>query len=412
MGVCGRARGGGWPRPGVLLLMALVAAASSSLRFGERENEVLPVSDSDAYLEMARVFAGEESGFGAPLAGWQHYGRPLLPLLAGVLGRFVFGGDYRSAFSVLNVVAAWVVAVLLYRMLWAGTRGSVGFGDGWVPSLLFLTGFPQLNWGYHVLTDTVGYAAALGAALYVGRVLEWYGEKGGVRVGVRGGAGSCAAGWRWRVVVRLGVLFVLQAVAFLARETAWLVPVVAVVLLVRGGFLRRGPGFAVAVVAVLVLAKAPQLVYLRHYGFGGLEIATSAGALLDPWYLADFVVKSGVAFHVAWVPALAALVRRGWRDVPELGRAWAVAGLGYVAVGYLHNSMAGVGYPLRLSYVFFPAVYALAVRELERWVRPERVPYVLGAFVVVNAAVGVLGVGLDPGTGRITVLDLLGGLGR
>ena len=47
----------------ILILFTLVAILSSLLRFGHRENNLDIVSDSDYYLDMAKVFVGEQSEF-------------------------------------------------------------------------------------------------------------------------------------------------------------------------------------------------------------------------------------------------------------------------------------------------------------------------------------------------------------
>ncbi|MBI4538214.1 MAG: hypothetical protein HY704_01720 [Gemmatimonadetes bacterium] len=387
-------------RPSIVMILGLVALGSSMLRFGQRENEALPVSDSDYYLDMARVFAGEAQEFRAGYAeppAVHHYARPLLPFLAGQVGRHLLGGNYRAAFSLLNLLAAWAIAVSLYSMLLA-YRPEIHYP--WIPSVLFLTGFPQLNWGYHLLTDTAGYATAFPAALYVARLCERYRE--GYRERSAGFTGGGMA-------VRLGVLFVLQSLAFLARETAWMVPVVAVVVLMKGGFLRRGRGwgFAAMVLATLLAAKLPHELYARHFEVAGLRIEFVAADFFNPWYAADFLVKSAVAFHVAWLLVPRALKRSGVPPVPDVLAAWTLAAVLYMAAGYVHNSFTQIGYPLRLTYSLFPIVYLLALESLERSVALRWRSLALGLFTVVSAGVSVVGVFLDPSRGKMTVLDLV-----
>lgn len=82
------------------LLFLAIAALCSIPRFGQRENEGLPVVlDSDAFLDMAQVFSGEAEHF---RPDWvtiltQHYQRPLLSLLAAPLGSHLLGGNMRAA---------------------------------------------------------------------------------------------------------------------------------------------------------------------------------------------------------------------------------------------------------------------------------------------------------------------------
>src|SRR5690606_23837804 len=89
--------------------------------------------------------------------------------------------------------------------------------------------FPQVNWGYHVLTDTLGLATAFLSALAAAALIEW---------------GSSARARPGAFALGLVGLLVLQALAYLARETGWMVPVVVAWLLAarvrRGGAAPTG----------------------------------------------------------------------------------------------------------------------------------------------------------------------------
>src|SRR5688572_25005177 len=145
------------------LIFLMIATAASLPRFGQRENErerMRVVSDSDLYLEMARVFIGDQPRFTREWVDWQphHYNRPLLPFAAGWVGAYLLGGNVLAAFSFINIFLATLAAVLLMRYL---REQRPDWKLYWAPSVLFLTGFPQINWGYHILTDTAGYGTAI-----------------------------------------------------------------------------------------------------------------------------------------------------------------------------------------------------------------------------------------------------------
>src|SRR6266536_836310 len=184
----------------------LLAALCSIPRFGQRENEHYPgVSDSDLYLEMARVFTGDASGFTAEWVAWQphHYNRPLHSFLAGWLGKCAFGGNLRVAFSVVDILAAATLAWVFWRQV---RRYRPEWKLAWLPPVLFLTGFPQLNWGYHILTDTLGLAMAFLTGEFAERIIA--------------NASQPQPALRW--LGQVSLLFALSSLAFLARETAWL----------------------------------------------------------------------------------------------------------------------------------------------------------------------------------------------
>jgi hypothetical protein len=376
------------------LLLLLLAAAAAILRFGQRENESAAVSDSDYYLDMAAVFAGEKPAFDADWSaaghsGAHHYARPLLPFLAGWAARAIPGLGARAAFSLIDVLGAWVVAALLFGLL---RRAGPELRHPWLPPALFLTGFPQVNWGYHVLTDTLGYATAFAASVAVWSAVRARRSRGG-------GSSGSAAPW-------LTAVFALQALAFLARETAWIVPVLVVWLIVDDHELRADRGFAAALLLTVLLAALPWLAYLRSTDVRPIGIAVDPAAWLAPGYALDFLVKSAVAFHVAWALAAVGARGSGLATAPRLLVGWALGALLYMGAGYAHNSLAGVGYPLRLTWALFPLVLFLAAWGLERVPRGGDVRMAL-ALLALNALIGVGGTLLDPGTSGLTAPGLI-----
>ena len=239
-----------------------MAVVASVPRFGQRENDGSALSDSDYYLDMGSVFAGDKPAFDqtwsdAGYFGAHHYSRSLLPFLAAVVVRAAPGVSLPRAFSLVNVFAAWVLACALYGLL---ARIAPDLRNPWLPSALFLNGFPQMNWGYHLLTDTIGYATSFVAALAAWAMLEWD---------------------RRRLLAFVG-LFVLQSLAFLARETAWMVPVVVAWLVMRGLPSERRR-FGVAVLATVLLAYLPRVLYAKLAGVTSIAIPLSPRRVAGPW---------------------------------------------------------------------------------------------------------------------------------
>jgi len=383
-----------------LLALGLLAIASAYPRFGQRENEGSELSDSDYYLDMVVVFSGEAPEFdpvysapGHP--GSKHYARPLLSLLATQL-RAVTGMEARAAFSAIAVAGAWAIAAGLYLLL-ATARPEMHLV--WLPSALFLTGFPQVNWGYHILSDTLGYATAFLAALFAWGVLRWH-RAAEPRL------------WSLGVIGALLGLFALQTAAFLTRETGWFTPVIVVGLVAMGRRWRSDLPIAAAMMLALLLAKLPHVWYVGAHGLEPLQIPFAPALWFDPLYALDFLVKSFVAFHVAWVLFFLGLKRFGLAPVPDLALAWGLAGLLYITAGYTHNSLEGIGYPLRLTYALFPVVYILSAQALaSRFVRPARRLSAAVLLVLANAAAAFTGVALDPGR-SVAVAPLASGVVR
>jgi hypothetical protein len=375
------------------LMFLLLSALASIPRFGQRENEHSPeVSDSDLYIEMARVFTGEMKQFTPDYVVWQphHYNRPLLPFLAGHLGKDLLGGNLRAAFSLINIIAAAAVALFLKQII---RRHRSEWRLSWLPSALFLTGFPQLNWGYHIFTDTIGYATALATAFYASWLIEQ----------VRETPQRSKRFW----TLHLALLFMNASLAFLARETAWFAVIAAVWLAAGRRHARREQLIKLGLIlVVLVLGKLPHLAYSHAYGVTGVPMKSSLGALLNWSYLFDFTVKTAVCFNLAWVLAVWGFLRAGDRSVPSLIAGWSVAAVLYIGAGYYVNKIQLIGYPPRLSYALFPLVYYWVTALLERRASDRRrVPAAI-AFFLVQYGINLLGLFLDPGRPGIKATDV------
>jgi hypothetical protein len=294
----------------------------------------------------------------------------------------------RAAFSLVNIVAAACKAVMLCGLI---SRELGRDLYPWAAPTLLLTGFPQLNWGYHILTDTLGLTTAFAASILVVRAMSLFDSAGWMRRGAT-----------------LGGLFVVQALAFLTRETALFTVVVALVCGATGLLRRRFGWTAVsAALATVTLAKLPSLGYELVHGVEGItSFPLTPSRLLAPWYVLDLAVKSAVAFHLAWIPVLCFAVRRELNPLPPLVTGWTVAALLYMTAGYVHNDPALVGYPLRLTYALFPLVFMQCARFFKE--RPFFAHHGgrVAIACAVYGAVSVAGVLLDGHQGSITVRSL------
>jgi hypothetical protein len=374
------------------LLFLTVAAVCSIPRFGQRENEPLPrISDSDLYLDMAQVFTGAATGFNSDYVNlWpHHYNRPLLPFVAGHVAPLLPDDSLRAAFSLVDIFAITIAALLLMEgMLLYKPDSRIA----WLPSLLLLSGFPQMNWGYHILTDTLGLTTAFIAAGYAAWLVR------------QSDAPTQWSHLRW--IASLTLLFMLSSIAFLARETAWLAVITAGWLVFRRSARTLSvPLHSGLILLVLLLGKLPHMFYAHHYELTGVPFHSTRETLLDWRYLLDFAVKTAVSFNISWLLAAAAVFLRPRSRVPDFIVGWTIGGLAYMGAGYAANTFMLVGYPLRLSYVMFPLVFYLVTDYGERSLAPSRLISAALGFWLVQAAINWAGVMLDSGQGKMTVLD-------
>jgi len=374
-------------------LFLLVSALCSIPRFGQRENEGAPgVSDSDLYIEMAEVFTGSRQAFTAEYVTWQphHYNRPLLSFLAGHIAKWVLHGNLRAAFSLINILSAATIAVLLMHVIQT-TRPE--WNLAWLPSMLFLTGFPQLNWGYHIFTDTLGYATAFVTASY-----------GAWLVRQSGKVPPRSAGF-W--IAHLLMLAGCSSIAFLARETAWLaVIVVAWVCWERRPFDQAQLLRAALILAALLIGKLPHSLYSHAYHLRGVPMKSSFGEIFNWRYVVDFTVKSAVCFNLSWLPAAWAFWRRQGRTTPTFVIGWAIGASLYIGAGYFVNKIQMIGYPLRMTFALFPLVFFWATDFFESSISTTKRMIVATAFCILQIAINRVGVMLDPGTSGIKATEV------
>jgi len=376
------------------LCFGLIAFAVSLPRFGQFENEYAPaLSDSAFYHEMAKVFFGQQEHFTEEyVAGASHhYNRPLFPWLAGLLNRVVPALPLRASFSLINILASALIAVLLYVSV--KTHMS-GWQLAWLPSLLFLTAFPQLNWGYHLLTDTLGLATAMACTLFAVKVIDnTYRPK--------------------MFCLQLLCVFALSAVSFLTRETGWFA-VITLCWIGARGYKSHSFGWRFRVcclLAVILLGRLPHQVYESVHGFRtpGLDVASVFS--FNPVYWFDVFVKVGVAFHVVWFIMLYLTVqflRKRFSFIhPTWMTGWTLAACAYSAAAYAHNDITVIGFPMRIAFSVFPVICFYAEAFFEQLADRYRPQFLAALFVIAHLVIGWFGVLLDPGVPGLTVRVIL-----
>lgn len=386
----------------MLLFFAVVAVLSSLLRFGHRENNLATLSDSDYYLDMAQVFAGQKAEFNTEFLkdGPHHYNRPLLPYLAGITGHYFLNDNYPAAFSILNILSAILIAFLLYRIV---STYHPGIYYSWYPSLLFLTAFSQMDFGYHILTETFGIAFAFGTSWFLYNFILRIEKKG-------------SDNQKWRFYKDSGfytdlfILLVLQTLSFAARETGLFTIVSFLfIVFVRKLYAKKYFTAYLLIFLVLIASKIPQLVYAGIYNTHLPSFAPEIAELLNPKYIFDAIFKLGLAFNITWIIVFIALIQKNklmFLKSHEFIFGWSFAALGYILTGYIHNS-AEYGFPLRMFFSLFPLFYIFAIRFFEdKFIQPK-LKYVLGLFFILHLCISIVGVLLDSGAVSIhNIFDL------
>ncbi len=378
----------------ILVLFTIVSILSSLLRFGQRENNLAVESDSDYYLDMIQVFMGNKEEFNKSffVTNEHHYNRPLLPVCAGLLGHYFLNNNYPAAFSIINIISAIFIAFLFYIII---NRFYPKIVYSWFPSLLFLTAFPQMDFGYHILTETIGLAFALGTCYFVYNLV--------CRVESKQSANDKLYSYYkdWTVYFSIFLLLIIQVLSFLTRESALFVFVFLFYIVVNRKLYKwKYLPLVVVLFSVLFVAKIPHLFYAQFYHTHIPEVSLNLSAMIDPKYIFDTFFKLGLAYNISWlliIPAIYYLWKGKLTRVHEFIIGWTLAALGYMAIGYLHNKMIPNGYPLRMFLSMFPLLYLIIIEFLEKKFSPPKLFYILGLFLILHVGISVLGVILDSG---------------
>jgi len=385
----------------ILILFTLTAILSSLLRFGERENNLSTLSDSDYYLDMARVFAGQQYKFNPDFlaSAAHHYNRPLLPFLAGKLGRTVLNNNYAAAFSIINILSAILIAFLFFVII-VSFYPEIKFA--WYPSLLFLTAFPQMDFGYHILTETIGLAFAIGTCLFLYILLKRIEERVAVKSGYLFYKDK-------EYLTGVLVLFAIQSLSWLARETAFFAVIFFIYIALRRKLYRTKYLYPTLIIfLVLVVSKIPHWMYSQLYHTHVPLMVIKLKVLTDPSYILDFIFKLGLTFNISWIIIVLSYIflsKIRLLRIHDFIVGWTVAALGYIAAGFVHNSIQS-GFPLRMFFSLFPLIYIVVIHFLEYWISPRRLNYALVIFFIFHIAIGITGVLIDSGYNTIhTIFD-------
>ena len=258
--------------------------------------------------------------------------QPPAPLIPGRhLSTTFLHGNLRAAFSIVQVCSATVVAILLFQLI---RRYKPDWKHPWLPSVLFVSGFPQLDWGYHILSDGLGLATAFATAWYAATLIERSADRGQT------------LSWTFH----LWGLWVCSSLAFLARETGWFAVVTCAYLISRRRTNSSRVLYRCALVfLVLLVGKIAHTMYSHHFHLSGVPLGFSVATLLTPYYVLDLLIKTAVCFNLAWIFAAVAFWRQRGRGTPEFVIGWTIAAVLYIGLGYAANNFNGIGYPLRMS---------------------------------------------------------------
>jgi len=387
----------------ILILFTLVAFFSSLLRFGNRENNLAVLSDSDYYLDMAQVFAGQKEEFNHQFleSAAHHYNRPLLPFCAGLLGHYVMNDNYSAAFSILNILSAIFIAYLFFVIVIV-LYPKINYS--WFPSLLFLTAFPQMDFGYHILTETIGLAFAFGTCYLLYNLICQIEKR------VFENRQSYFYYKDWRVYLNIFLLFIIQGLSYFTRETAFFLFIFLIYITVKRKLYHwKFLPLVVILFSVFIVAKIPHLIYSQINNTNMPKLPFDLLALINPVYILDTVIKLGLAFNISWliiVPAIYYLKKGKLTNVHEFIVGWTLAALCYIAAGYLHNTLLNIGYPLRMLFSLFPLFYLVVIEYFEKKYNHPKLGYMLALFFILHVGISVLGVLLDSGTVAVhTIFD-------
>jgi len=342
---------------------------------------------------MAMVFAGEKDNFNPD---WQrgkahHYNRPFFPLLAGFIGHYFLNDDFKSAFSVVNIISAIVIAYILFILI---LKYYPDIKNPWIPSVLFLTAFPQMDFGYHILTETIGLAFALASCFFLYSFI--------LRNEVNENKEKNSGFHLTDFYPGLVFLLVLQVLSFFTRETAWFVFIFFIYIILKRKLYRSGNlRMVLAIMIVLLLAKIPQTFYANSFDTHIPKFKFVFSALIAPDYIIDSLLKLALTFNIWWIfviPALFCLYTGKIFRLHEFVIGWTLAAIGYIGAGYLHNSLLENGYPLRMFFSLFPVIFILVVQYIEKKYDNPKQLYIFFALIVIHTGIAVAGVLADSGT--------------
>jgi hypothetical protein len=133
--------------------------------------------------------------------------------------------------------------------------------------------------------------------------------------------------------------------------------------------------------------------------------------LIDPRYILDSVLKLGIIFNICWIIILLEVIfwkKKFISHFHEFIKGWSLAALGYIAAGYLANSISGIGYPARMFFSLFPLLFISVNEYFDRRFMLKKRAYFTSLFLILHVSIGIIGVFLDSGADTVhTIYDFL-----
>ena len=344
---------------------------------------------------MAHVFSGEKETFNKAYLErkeFHHYARPLFSYCAAKITSL--GLSLRTSFSVLNILAAWIIAVIFYIGI---VVNLPCFQYPWLPPFLFLTGFPQLDWGYHLLTDTFGYGFSIIVIFFMDMLFIY-------------ASNHEFSHKKKQYILGILFLFILQSLAFFAREIAWAAVIVAAYFFLKHLITNKKVSyFYLITIITLILAKSFHQIYCHIYQFSPPKLHfLNFSALFNYKYILDFFIKSGFAFNIAWPFVFIYFFKfrlNGLKKIPDIFIAWTIAAVLYIGAAYSHNAFGhGYGYPLRISYALFPLIFLFTTYTLTSFKHKK---IIITFYLIFSLLINITGVLLDPNTPNVTYENIL-----
>jgi predicted benzoate:H+ symporter BenE len=204
-------------------------------------------------------------------------------------------------------------------------------------------------------------------------------------------------------------LFILQSLAFFAREIAWAAVIVAAYFFLKHLVTNKKVSyFHIITIISLILAKSFHQIYCHKYQLSPPELHfLRFSELFNYKYLLDFFIKSGFAFNIAWPCVFIYFFKfrlNGLKTIPDIFIAWTIAAVLYIGAAYSHNYFDVYGYPLRISYALFPLIFLFTTQTLTSFKHKK---IIITCYLVLSVLINITGVLLDPNTANVTYENVL-----
>ncbi len=344
------------------ILLIIITILSSILHFADTR------TDSEGYIQLAYFIQGEDAQL---LYQWAS--RPLVPLIASVFNQIF---EIKAAFALVNVVFLILTSITLFKLFDYLLENKK---HAFFAALLYPLSFPVILLGSQVLLEAATNFFYVLTILFIEKYLKEINYK------------------------KLFILFILLSLSLLTKESLFILFIYLIITLFTRRKAIKTKFIKTKTITSILLSTLPLLLwkYIIKVSSHPLisRIIYGYKNLFTIKYFTSFLIRSFLAFHILWLPAIYGLLKDKNNKRRLFYWKLFLSVFPLMILAYIISAQ-NINYDLRHTFnfflIFFPAtIYTFSLLE-KKSIKLANTLIIL--FIIIYAAISFIGAYLVPET--------------